>query len=153
MEKLDAFDHHLLRLVAADARQTGQVLAAKVGLSPAACLRRLQRLREIGAIEREVAIVSPRFVDRRVKIITRLQVERGGADRMEKLRKKFQHLPEVENFYHVTGDYDVVMVVAFPSMEDYAAFTQAHFYDDLVKGYDSMVVLREYPTHLAANGS
>ncbi|MBF9029407.1 AsnC family transcriptional regulator [Rhodobacterales bacterium HKCCE3408] len=145
MADIDGYDRTILRLMAADARQTGKELAERVGLSPASCLRRLQRLREIGAIEREVAIIAPRYADRRVKVLSRVQIERTGQDRMDRLRRKFQRLPEVEQFFQVTGEFDVVLLVSFPSMEDYANFCQAHYYDGTVKGYDSMVVLREFP--------
>ncbi|WP_068118721.1 Lrp/AsnC family transcriptional regulator [Tropicimonas marinistellae] len=60
MDTLDDFDRKLLELLSIDSRQTGQQLSGKVRLSAAACLRRVQRLRKIGAIEREAAIVSPR---------------------------------------------------------------------------------------------
>ncbi len=144
MEILDTFDRRLLELLAHDARQTGKELSEKVGLSPASCLRRVQRLRSIGAIEREVAIISSDYSPNRVTILTRLQIARVGGDRLDRLRRKFGALAAVQKFYHVTGDYDFVLILSFPSMEDYARFTQAHFYDDVIRGYDSMVVLTEF---------
>ncbi len=59
VEELDRFDQKILAAMEKDARQTGNQLSEVVGLFPAACLRRLQRLRKIGAIEREVAVVNP----------------------------------------------------------------------------------------------
>jgi Lrp/AsnC family transcriptional regulator, leucine-responsive regulatory protein len=43
--ELDEFDRRLLDALQQDSRRTGEQLAALVGLSPAACLRRAQRLR------------------------------------------------------------------------------------------------------------
>jgi len=57
--ELDTFDRRLLEAVQDDSRRTGEDLAELVGLSPAACLRRLQRLRASGIIEREIPIVDP----------------------------------------------------------------------------------------------
>jgi len=142
-ESLDQFDQKILDLLSQDARQTGAALAEKVGLSPASCLRRVQRLRKIGAIEREVAIVSRAYSANRVTILVRLQVARVGGDRIDRLRRKFGGLPAVQKVYHVTGDCDLVLILSFPSMEDYAGFTNAHFYDDMIRGFDSMVVLTE----------
>jgi hypothetical protein len=34
-------------------------------------------------------------------------------------------------------------------MEDFATFTEAHFYEPFLKGFESMVVLREYQKALA----
>jgi DNA-binding Lrp family transcriptional regulator len=44
--ELDDFDRRLLDALQADNRRTGEELADIVGLSPAACLRRAQRLRD-----------------------------------------------------------------------------------------------------------
>src|SRR5262245_23282293 len=48
--ELDDFDRRLLDALQTDSRRTGEELAAVVGLSAAACLRRAQRLREAGVI-------------------------------------------------------------------------------------------------------
>ncbi|MEM0946433.1 MAG: Lrp/AsnC family transcriptional regulator [Pseudomonadota bacterium] len=61
MEELDSFDRKILAAMELDARQTGNQLSELVGLSSAACLRRLQRLRGIGAIEREFAVINPSY--------------------------------------------------------------------------------------------
>ena len=56
---LDAIDQHLLDLLQTDAAQSNQALAAQVHVSPPTCLRRVQRLRDAGLIERQVAILQP----------------------------------------------------------------------------------------------
>ena len=141
---LDDFDHQLLHLLSLDARQTGKELSEKVGLSSAACLRRVQRLREVGAIEREVAIVSPEATGASVTLLVMLMLSRGQPERMAKLRQKLLKLREVKKIYHVTGPADLVLTVQCSSMEAYATFTEAHFYEDDIKGFDTIVVLRSY---------
>lgn len=144
MEPLDEFDRRLLALLEIDARLTGAELSERVGLSPSSCLRRVQRLRDIGAIRREVAVIAPEFSDRRVTVLALLEVTRNQADRIDRLKAEFTALPQVERFYHVTGDADFVLTVSCASMEDYAAFTEAHFYSPLISRFESLVVLREY---------
>ncbi len=143
MDQLDSFDQKILELLTRDARRTGQELSEHVGLSAAACLRRVQRLRSEGIIEREVAVVSSAYSPNRVTILTRLQIARVGGDRLDRLRHKLQKMAPVQKIYHVTGDYDLVLILSFPSMEDYAGFTNANFYNDVIRGFDSMVVLTE----------
>ncbi|WP_162530054.1 Lrp/AsnC family transcriptional regulator [Stappia sp. BW2] len=141
---LDDFDHQLLRLLSHDARQTGKELSEKVGLSSAACLRRVQRLREVGAIEREVAVLSPEATGASVTLLVMLALSRGQPERMAKLLQKLRKLREVQKIYHVTGPADLVLTVQCASMEAYATFTEAHFYEDEIKGFDTIVVLRSY---------
>jgi Lrp/AsnC family leucine-responsive transcriptional regulator len=69
LAELDKFDYRLLELLQENSRLTGNELSAKVGLSSAACLRRVQRLRETGVIERDVAIVSPKVFGKKMMVI------------------------------------------------------------------------------------
>ncbi|POF34892.1 Lrp/AsnC family transcriptional regulator [Roseibium marinum] len=144
MDHLDEFDRHLLNLLSIDSRQTGKQLAEKIGLSPAACLRRVQRLRDIGAIEKEVAIVSPKVTGGLVTLLVMLELARGQPDLTDGLRRKLLKLPQVKKIYHVTGNADFVMILECASMEAYANLTEAHFYVDEIKGFDTIVVLRSY---------
>ena len=59
---LDAVDLRLLDLLQADASMANQALAEAAHVSPATALRRVRRLVDLGVIERQVAIVSPRLV-------------------------------------------------------------------------------------------
>ncbi|MEO1471046.1 MAG: Lrp/AsnC family transcriptional regulator [Pseudomonadota bacterium] len=145
MSEIDDFDRRLLALLQVNARQTGQALAEQVGLSPAACLRRVQRLRETGVIEREVAIVAPEALGPSVTFLVTVEILRDGPDRIDRLKRRFTALPIVQRIYHVTGEADLVMVVAAPTMEDYTDFTERYLYAPEIRGFSTMVVLREYP--------
>ena len=52
--ELDAIDRRILEQLQIDARVPMPILAERVGLSGPACYRRVRRLREAGAILREV---------------------------------------------------------------------------------------------------
>jgi len=140
---VDAFDRKLLELLQADSRQTGEQLSGKVGLSAAACLRRVQRLRKIGAIEREVAVISPRFGEPEVTMIVLLTIDRDRPERADLFRKKMLDRAEVKHLYHVTGAADFILIVGTRSVEDYARFTEVHFYEPGIKRFESIVVLRD----------
>ena len=146
--EIDDFDRQILAILKVDARQTGDQLSERVGVSPAACLRRVQRLRKIGAIEREVAILSPEVDGNAVTILAFLQIARGPGDRTRAVREVLSRMPEVQKIYHVTGQSDLVLVLQCTSMEHYATFSEAHFYSDFVTGYESMVVLRDFSPKL-----
>ena len=140
--ELDNFDHQILDIMRKDARRTGAEIAEEVGLSPAACLRRLQRLRKIGAIEREVAVLSDAVTGQRVTLIVTLPLNRGRPDMRARFRDYFGQLPEVKNLYHVTGEADLVLIVECRTMEDYADFAERHFRMDEIRGYETTVVLQ-----------
>ncbi len=145
MEEIDTFDRRILALMEEDSRRTGERLSEEVGLSPAACLRRLQRLRKIGAIEREVAIVSDAFKRApTTQIIVLLTITRHNPKRIETLTTKLARFDAVQRIFSVTGDEDIVIIMAYRSMEEFADFADAHFYEPPVEGFQSLVVLKEF---------
>src|SRR5687768_15453157 len=71
---VDEFDQTILREVQMNCRLTANQLSARVGLSPSAVQRRLDRLRQKGIIEREVAIVSPAAVGSMLSLIVEVSL-------------------------------------------------------------------------------
>ena len=146
MDELDSFDQRLLGLLRVDSRRTGEQLSEVIGLSPAACLRRVQRLRAIGAIEREVAIVSKVYDKKGTTIIVLLTIDRHNPKMMDDFCHRLRLLQEVERLIWVTGEDDIVVLLNCASMSDFADFCEAHFEESPVEGYKTLVSLREYET-------
>ena len=138
---LDQFDRRILALMQENSRRTGQELSALVGLSPAACLRRVQRLRDSGVILREIAIVAPKALGRRVTMIVMIGIERDRPDRYRLFMAEMRDRPEVTQCWQVTGDNDIVMTVEVEDMEAYSVFTERHFYEPYIKRFESIAVL------------
>jgi Lrp/AsnC family leucine-responsive transcriptional regulator len=139
--ELDDFDRRLLDAVQEDSRRTGEALAALVGLSPAACLRRLQRLRAAGVIEREVAIVDPRYAGARLTLIVNVTLQRERRDLIDDFVRTMRRAPEVSQCYYVTGAVDFVLVVMVADMAHYEDFTRRHLFGDNVARFVTMVVM------------
>ena len=144
MEEVDEFDRRILALMKVDSRRTGDQLSGDVGLSPAACLRRLQRLRRIGAIEREVAIVSPKLEDRPLVIVVLLSIEGHNPKTMDEFCRNLRKNPVVNRLLWVTGDDDIVLTLHCSSMTEFDEFVSAYMNDSPVSGYKTLVSMREY---------
>lgn len=143
-DQLDGFDRRLLDLMKENSRRTGEDLSELLGLSSAACLRRIQRLRKIGAIEREVAVVSPAYEPQGTTLVVMLTIDRHNPQRMDMLTERMRNLPEVERILWVTGNNDIVLLMKCASMDAFADFCTAHFHQPPVEGFETLVVLREY---------
>ena len=147
MRNLDDFDQRILDLLEVDSRRTGEQLSSLVGLSPAACLRRVQRLRKIGAIEREVAIISPEYKDDKgTKIIVLLTIDGQNPRIMDEYCDRLRKQDEVESLDWVTGDDDIVLYVDCPSMAHFTEFSARHLNEPPVVGYKTLVSLKQYDT-------
>lgn len=146
MDNLDSFDWKILKVLEDDARQTGEQLSAAVGLSPAACLRRLQRLRKIGAIEREVAVINPAYKRKGTQIFVLVRFDPQNLKQIAAQMKRFSDHPDVEKVWSVTGDDDVVLFMKCESMEAFSECADAYLFPPPVDGFTSLVVLKELAT-------
>lgn len=141
---LDPFDLRLLELLQVDARMPVPALAEAVGLSAPACYRRIRRLREVGAIEREVAVVRPRTLGWGVSMIVLVILEREGRQTIDELMRKLTAVPQVLELWHVTGEFTFVVHVVARDMEDYDALaTRLFSQDERIRSFQTLVVMRE----------
>ena len=146
MEELDAFDQRILSLLQVNSRRTGEALSAEIGLSPAACLRRVQRLRRIWAIEKEVAVIAPSYRARGTTIVVILRIDRQNPKLMDDFCHRLRRVEDVERLIWVTGDDDIMLVMNCASMDSFGDFCQAYLDDSPVVGYKTLVSMREYET-------
>ena len=109
-------------------------------------LRRVQRLRNSGVIEREVAIIAPGFENKGTTIIVLLAIDRHNPKVMDDFCHRLRRQKEVERLIWVTGDDDIVVILHCASMAEFADFCEVHFDDAPVEGYKTLVSLREYDT-------
>ncbi|TWB12247.1 AsnC family transcriptional regulator [Nitrospirillum amazonense] len=150
--ELDAIDAKLLEQLQADARLPMPVLSERVGLSGPACYRRVRRLREIGAIEREVAIVRPRTLGWPLTMVVLVTLERdsgratdaGGGHIIDQFMRKIAAVPEVVEAWYVTGDHDFALRVVARDMEGYDELTRRILLnDENVRTFKTLVVMRQ----------
>lgn len=142
--RIDDFDLRLLERLQADARTPVPVLAEAVGLSAPACYRRIRRLREIGAIERDIAVVRPRTLGWGVSMIVLVVLEREGRQTIDDLMRTLTGSPQVRVLWHVTGEFTFVLHMVARDMEDYDRLaTRLLSHDDRVRSFQTLVVMRE----------
>ncbi|MEL7131056.1 MAG: Lrp/AsnC family transcriptional regulator [Pseudomonadota bacterium] len=124
---LDVFDARILNLLQRDNRMTAQALAEEVGLSPAACQKRLKRLRASGVIEAEVALLVPKAAGIGFMAVVNVRTIRDEADELNRFKQAMQDAPEVTQCYYVTGENNFVLVVALEDTEAYEQFSRKYF--------------------------
>jgi Lrp/AsnC family transcriptional regulator, leucine-responsive regulatory protein len=121
--ELDPIDRRILEELQRDAGLTNQELAARVGLSPSPCLRRVKALEESGVIERRVTLLSPQKLGLALTALIQISMDRHTPDRFDKFEKTVKRYPEVQACYLITGQqHDYLLMVVVPGMEQYQAF-------------------------------
>jgi Lrp/AsnC family leucine-responsive transcriptional regulator len=124
---LDAIDRKILALLQEDNQITNQDLAARVGISPPPCHRRVKRLREAGVIHRDVSLIDPIKVGRSLIVFSSITLERQREDLLENFERKMMRCPEVMQCYFVSGDADYLVVVSVSDMAHYNEFARRVF--------------------------
>ena len=132
--QLDATDLRLLDALQQDASPTNQQLAASVHISPPTCLRRVQRLRAAGLIEREVALLAPdrlaQLIGHGLQAIVEISLDRQHAEALDAFEARVIADAAVQQCYRVSPGPDFVLIVAVRDMPDYGALAQRLFTAD-----------------------
>lgn len=140
--ELDRFDRIILREVQRNVRITAAELAGLVGLSPSACHRRLSALRDSGAIEAEIAIVSPHAVGQHLTLVVTVALKVSRPEVVAAFKAACRAEARISQCYHVTGPDDFLLVLTAPTIEDYDAFVQRFLTTSPdVRRFQAMVVM------------
>jgi DNA-binding Lrp family transcriptional regulator len=138
---MDRIDRKILALYQDDTRRIAESIGQAVGLSAAAVQRRLKRLREIGVIRAEVAVLDNAMLDVPITCVVALAIKAPPSE-LDKFKQHLRAMPLVQQCYHVTGSSDLILVVAAASMEEYGAFVREHLESSRrVARYETHVVL------------
>ncbi|HJS05898.1 MAG TPA: Lrp/AsnC family transcriptional regulator [Variovorax sp.] len=127
---MDTVDLELLDALQQDASQSNQALAARHGLSPATCLRRVRRLREAGWIAREVAILDPERVGALLTAVIEISLDRQDAAALEAFEARVVADESVQQCYRVSPGPDFVLIATVRDMPGYQALAQRLFTTD-----------------------
>jgi Lrp/AsnC family leucine-responsive transcriptional regulator len=131
---LDATDLLLLAQLQLDASQSNQTLAERVHVSPPTCLRRVKRLRELGLIERVIAVLS---VDKLSAIaghglcaMVEITLDRQDDGALAAFEARVADDDAVQQCYRVSPGPDFCLVVHTAHMPAYLALSQRLFTSD-----------------------
>ncbi|MGQ7247868.1 Lrp/AsnC family transcriptional regulator [Halomonas sp. V046] len=137
---MDTIDRRLLDQLQRDASLTNQALADVVGLSPSACLKRVNRLKATGIIQRQVALLSPEALGPCLHMVVEVIMERDNRALYQRFEKRALAAPEVKQCYKVTGEIDFVLIVTVVDMAAYDHFCDAVLYaDDNMKKFRTLI--------------
>jgi DNA-binding Lrp family transcriptional regulator len=109
--ELDRTDRAILRALQRDASLSNVALAAKVNLSAAACLRRVERLKEAGLIKGIVALLDADALDFGLLVMIGVVLDRSTPDSFADFEKAAQRVSGCLECHVVTGEFDYFMLV------------------------------------------
>ena len=117
--KLDSIDIRILDILQQNAELQTAEIAQQVGLSTTPCWRRIQRLKDAGVISRQVALLDAQKVNVGVTVFVSVRTSIHSQEWFESFKATVQAIPEVVEFYRMSGDVDYLLRVVVPDIAAY----------------------------------
>ena len=141
-EEIDEIDRHILATLQQRGEIANNELADAVGLTPAPCLRRVQRLRRLGVIRRYTIEIDPEYLGYEISAFVEITLIRHAPDIATRFMKAIEGTPQVLSCHMVAGDCDFILRVQTRDLIEYRKL----IWDDLhridgVEKIHSIIVL------------
>ncbi|MEO1640817.1 MAG: Lrp/AsnC family transcriptional regulator [Pseudomonadota bacterium] len=120
-----AYNHinaRILLLLEADGRISNLALAEAVGLSPSACLRRVQEMERQGVIKGYRARLDPAQVGRAYVVYVAVGLSEHTKAAQEGFERAMQNAEEVTECHNVAGAFEYMLRVEVADLPAYKAF-------------------------------
>lgn len=121
--ELDRTDRRILKLLQDDATLSNVALAERVNLSPAACLRRVEKLKRDGVISRVVAHLDPEQLQAGMVVLIGVVLDRSTPESFAAFEEAAQKVSGCMECHVVTGEFDYFMLVR---TRDSQSFNKLH---------------------------
>lgn len=116
---LDRFDRSILRELQRDATLSNAELARRVGLSATPCWNRVKRMQEAGVITGTVALVNREAIGLGVTVFVAIKTNHHASDWLTAFADHVHAIPEVAEFYRMSGETDYLLKVVAADIADY----------------------------------
>ena len=141
---MDPTDLRILDALQRDGRQSNQALADRVGISTAACWRRVRALEEAGVIERYAALLSRPKLGLDLCAFVHISLARHVQESTLPFEQAVMERPEVMECFATTGDADFILRVVTTSIEAFDKFLEQFLFGlPQVSQVRSNIALRE----------
>lgn len=119
--KIDETDRRILALLQENADLSVAEIGSRVGLSSTPCWRRIQNLEKQGVIRKKVALLDRRAIDVPLTVFVMIRTSQHSDSWLEKFATGVSEIPEVLEFYRMSGTVDYLLRVVVPSVDAYDA--------------------------------
>ena len=119
MDKTDAL---ILDLLQADATISVKDIAGQLSLDEQDCADRIAQLEEDGVIEGRVTLLNPNKVGAGVTAFVAITTPEHSQEWLDQFHSVVEDIPEVVEFYRMSGQVDYLLRVVVPDVDGYDKF-------------------------------
>ena len=122
MTSVDAINSRILSVLEKDGRISNIDLAAKVGLSASACLRRVQDLERSGVIKGYRAVIDRAVIGGSITIFVTVGLSGQLKKHAEDFERAMEAAPHVKECHNITGSVEYLLRVEVQDLATYKEF-------------------------------
>ena len=122
MNSLDDIDRRLLASLQEDGRMTNVDLAAKVGLTPPPCLRRVRGLEESGVIRGYHADLDGAKLGYTITVFAMVSLKSQAEESLRQFEEHMRDLPEVRECHMLNGEIDFILKIVSHDLQSFQEF-------------------------------
>ena len=123
-DQLSKIDKNILRIMQNDGRISYAELARQVGLTTTPCIERVRRLEREGYIRQYSTVLNPEQLDSGFIVFVQIRLDRTSKDTFAQFKEAMLTLPEVQECYLVSGNFDYLIKARLADMAAYRVFLE-----------------------------
>ncbi len=122
IERLDAKDLEILRILQQNARLTTKELASQVNLSTTPVFERLKRLENSGIVEKYIAVLNEEKLNQGFVVFCNVKLTKMNTEVATNFVRRIDEIPEVTECYNISGSFDYLLKINARNMKHYQQF-------------------------------
>jgi DNA-binding Lrp family transcriptional regulator len=123
MNKYDAIDIRILKMLQADAKQSTKKIAENLGMSKTPVYERIRKLEQDEVIKNYVAVLNNDKVEPNMVVFCSVSLEGQKIEMLNEFRKAIDELLEVMECYLMGGANDFLLKVIVKDLNEYHKFS------------------------------
>lgn len=127
-KSFDKIDMAILRVLLQDSRKALQEIGAEVGLSATSCWSRIKKLEAHGVIKRYTVDLDAAKLGYHDTVIVQVTLESHSDETLYEFGRVLATIPEIQEAYLVSGDYDYYIRIAVRDTRDYERLLREKLY-------------------------
>jgi len=122
MLEIDDINRNILSKLETNGKISNTELAQSIGLSPSACLRRVQELERVGIIKGYRAVIDREAMGATITIFVMVGLSAHLSKDARAFERAMAAAPNVRECHNVTGSVEYLLRVEMPSLAAYKDF-------------------------------
>ncbi len=142
-DRIDDLDRKILAELQADASQSLDEIARKVGSSKTPVWNRIKRMKETGVITRQTAILDAEALGLEACFFVLVRTSEHEADWQRRFLDVLRRRPEVLEAHRLAGDIDYILKVRVKNARAYDQFYQALISEEKIHNVTALLSMEE----------